>query len=157
MTTVRLLLAISLGLLLAACSSPFKEGFYEREFSAYLPSEDPLVVAYFEQALNDNGLAYRRDADGRFSVLDHTQDDELEELASEFAGKVIPKRMIPVERGCAAQAMQTYLRREDVIYVVVLDENNGALLQMSEADFIQHEIEERWTAFQQACDETAGS
>ena len=138
---------------LVACANPFGDkDFYEREFEAYLPSEDPLVLAHFERALNDNNIAYRRDAEGRFSVIDHRQDGDMDDVVDEFTGKVIPKHVMDVQRGCAAQSLQSFLRRERIVFVWVGVES-GIQLQLSESDYIAHEIAERWADIQASCAE----
>ena len=144
-----LVFAIVTAASLPGCS-PFDEKFYEAQPDAVKPSEDPLVLAYFERALNDKGIAYKRNYEGKYTSLHANQNDDLVDVSKNFEGFSIEQSTLKVSKGCAAKRMQAYLRSENVIYTVVLQQQD-AYLHMSLDDFTTHNVAERWDEFMQSC------
>ncbi|MCR9106807.1 MAG: hypothetical protein NXI15_16050 [Gammaproteobacteria bacterium] len=134
---------------LVACSA-FDEKFYEAQPDTVKPSEDPLVLAYFERALNDEGIAYKRNYEGKYMALHPNQNDDLIDVSKRFDGFSVEQSTLKVTKGCAAQRMQAYLRSKNIIYTVVLQQQD-AYLHMSLDDFNKYDIAGQWDAFTRGC------
>jgi hypothetical protein len=118
--------------------------------AAYRPSDDPLVLAYFERSLNESQIAYRRDYEGMYLAADRSQQEELEKLG-EAALELDPGRKgLQVMAGCAANRLRDYLDGEAALYVVSR-QSESAFVQMLETDFTRLEVGERYEQFQADC------
>ena len=118
--------------------------------AGYRPSDDPLVLAHFERALNQAQIAYQRDYEGLYRAADRSEQGELEKLGDASLEIDPGRESLKVTPGCAADLLRSYLQGEDALYVVSR-QPEGAFVQMLESEFTRLEVAQRYEQFQSDC------
>ena len=116
----------------------------------YRPSEDPLVLAYFERSLNEAKISYQRDYEGLYRAVDASQQGKLKKLGQASLELDPGRESLQVTAGCAAERLRDYLQGERAIYIVSR-EPEGAYVQMLESDFNRLGVAERYEQYQSDC------
>jgi hypothetical protein len=118
--------------------------------SAYLPSDDLLVLARFEYFLNSEGIKYQRDTAGMYTTVDAGSMDRLIELGHK-ALEIEPSRAsIQIGSECASEKLQQYLRSAAIFYVI-RPESDGEYLEMTKSDFASNTVTERYASYEFDC------
>lgn len=152
MSVIRVfLLSLCLGAV-SACSSlaPYGDNFYDREARSILPSEDPLVLAWFERNLNDNDISYKRNYQGHYSAVDPEDSGALIALGKKARNKRIERESVQVGQDCASRRLQGFLRDAGALFVFV-KEDNGYFLHIRARDVADIQVQERLAQFQAEC------
>ncbi|MDX1732943.1 MAG: hypothetical protein R3228_01205 [Halioglobus sp.] len=152
MAKIRVAILLVLGLLIGGCSAldPFDDAFYERASEGVLPSDDPLVLAAFVRELNAQGIAFKRNYEGRFFAIDVSETGELESVAKDMTGMTIERRKIPAGENCAVLSLQSHLHRSGALFARV-QEDDGPYLHIAATDYESAEVDARLAEFTQAC------
>jgi hypothetical protein len=139
---VRFVFASFLTILVIACT--------DDSTSAYMPSENALVLVRFEHLLRGEGIEFERGSDGMYSALDQNDMPRLIELGHQALDIEPSRGAILITSDCASEKLQSYLDAAHVFFVI-RQEGKETYVELTESDYMANSITERYSSFEFDC------